>query len=201
MGRKAEVLYLGHASFRLRTSSDTVVYIDPYAGTDYAQAADAVFCSHEHRDHSSVELVTLKPQGKIWRQEELYADGVYADVQLKDIHIRAVPAYNEKHPRETTVGFLVEMNGKKLYIAGDTSKIPEMKALSMERIDYAFFPTDGVFNMDAREASECAGIVGAAHSIPIHTCKNTEGIYNEGNAKRFQADGRILLRPGESLSW
>ena len=201
MGGKTEVLYQGHASFRLHAASGVVIYIDPYAGTGYTQEADAVFCSHEHRDHSSVELVPMKPAGKVWRQAQMYADGVYATVHVGDVTVRAVPAYNEKHPRETTVGFLVDLDGKKLYFAGDTSRIPEMECLAEMSIDYAFFPIDGVFNMDAREASACAETVGAVHSVPIHTCKNTEGIFNEENALRFQAAGRVILHPGECLTW
>lgn len=196
-----QLLYQGHASFRLCSAAGTVIFIDPYAGAGYNLEADAVFCSHAHRDHSSVELVRLKPGGRVWRQGDLLADGEYATVRVGDISVRAVPAYNAKHPRETTVGFLVELGGKKLYFAGDTSQIPEMAALAAERPDHAFFPTDGVFNMDAAEASRCAAIVGAARSTPIHTCKNTDGIFDEANALRFQADGRVILPPGESLAW
>ena len=201
MDGTSTVLYQGHASFRLSSPAGRAIFIDPYAGDGYDLEADAVFCSHAHRDHSCVELVRLKPAGQVWLQRQMYMDDAYAEVQVGDVTVRAVPAYNEKHPRETTVGFLVGLGGKTLYFAGDTSKIPEMEALSGENIAYAFFPTDGFFNMDAEEASACAEIVGAAHSVPIHTCRNTGGIFNEENALRFQAAGRVILRPGDRLEW
>lgn len=62
------------------------------------------------------------------------------------------------------------MNGTKIYILGDTSKIPEMADFAKENITYALLPIDGVYNMGPEEASECASIIGAKYDIPIHTC-------------------------------
>jgi len=196
-----ELLYQGHASFRLVSSEGKVVYIDPYAGEGYEMAADAVFCSHEHKDHSDIEKVNLKENCRIFHYPQLLINGEYQTVDIGDISVRAVPAYNDKHPAETTVGMVVSAGGRKMYFASDTNLIPEMNDLTSEKIDYAFFPTDGFFNMGPEEAGECAKIVAAVHSTPIHTCKNTEGIFNEENALKFKADGRLILHPGEKITW
>ena len=196
-----ELLYQGHASFRLVSPESIVIYIDPYAGEGYDVPADAVFCSHEHKDHSDTEKVLLKDSAQIFHYPQLLINGEYQTVRIGDVFVLAVPAYNDKHPRETTVGLLVSAGGRKMYFASDTNFIPEMKELAAEKIDYAFFPTDGFFNMGPEEAGECAKAVAAVHSTPIHTCKNTDGIFKEENALIFEAEGRLILHPGEKITW
>ena len=62
-------------------------------------------------------------------------------------------AYNKNHPKDQCVGFLVKVDGRLLYLAGDTSETEEMGTiLAKEPIDYAFLPMDGVYNMGREEA-------------------------------------------------
>lgn len=61
-------------------------------------------------------------------------------------------------------------------------------------IDYAFLPTDGIYNMDAKEASVCAKLIAARHSVPVHTTPGA--LFDEGVAAMFECDGKLVLKPG-----
>ena len=102
----AEIVFQGHGSFRMTTGEGTVVYIDPFAGEGYDAPADLILVSHEHSDHNKVELVTMKAGGRILRAGDFLKDGVYQEIQEKDLVIRGVEACNKNHPRNACVGFL-----------------------------------------------------------------------------------------------
>lgn len=67
-------------------------------------------------------------------------------------------------------------------------------------LDYAFFCCDGVYNMDVKEAIECAKTVGAKHSIPYHMIPaDKTNCFDQNVAESFDVPERIILRPGEEL--
>lgn len=176
-----------------------MIYVDPYAGEGYDREADLVLVTHEHYDHNQVDLVHLKADGKIYRAADFLKDGTYGSMTACGVEIRSVEAYNQNHPKDQCVGFLMKVDGKLLYLAGDTSETEEMKALAKEPIDYAFLPMDGIYNMDRKEAERCARIIGAAHTVPVHM--KPGALFDEETAQAFQAEGKVVMRPGDTLTW
>lgn len=186
-----KILFQGRASLRIITKAGTVVYIDPYMGEGYDVPADIILVTHQHGDHNQIDLPKKKSDCLIYQNFDALKDGKYMTLNHKDLKIEAVPAYNKNHKKEECVGYLITVEGKTLYIAGDTSKIPEMSDLASRNIDYAFLPTDGFYNMDAEEAAECAKIISAKHSIPIHS--SPDELYSKSNAEKFNVENRILM--------
>lgn len=193
----ATMLFQGHASYRLESESGVVVYVDPFAGENYDIPADLILVTHEHPDHNQIEKVPKKESTKIYRAADMLQNGVYRTVHEFGIEVQAVPAYNKMHKKEECVGYVVLIDGIKMYLAGDTSKTDYMTELAKENLDYAVLPTDGFFNMGVDEASECASIIGAKHSIPIHMKRGA--FFDEETAEKFQASGKVIVRPGEKI--
>lgn len=194
----AELLYQGHGSYRITSAAGTVLFVDPYVGTGYDTPADLVLITHEHDDHNHAELITLKKDGRIFRARDVLSGGVYKTVTFKDITFQAVPAENRNHPVDSCVGFLVTVDGKRIYCSGDTSTVPYMKELGKNPPDWALLPTDGVYNMGPEEASACAKTIGAAHTIPIHTKPGK--LFDRSVAERFACPGRVIVEPGETIA-
>lgn len=194
----AKLLYQGHGSFRLISSFGTVIFIDPFMGEGYDVTADAAISSHEHPDHAAFDIITLKDSGKIYRSSDFLHNGIYEAIDISDVKVSAVPACNANHPIDKCVGFLIEVDSVKLYIAGDTSKTDYMQTnLSKEALDYAFLPCDGMYNMGTAEASECALIIGAKHSTPIHMAPGK--LFDEDVAAAFEAKGKLVMIPSEEI--
>lgn len=194
----ARLLYQGHGSYRIVSDGGTVVYVDPFAGEGYDLPADLVLVSHEHRDHNRVGLVALKDGGRIWRSADLLQGGVYGSFTYGDFAVQATPAYNGHHDRDKCVGFLIAVDGLKIYAAGDTSKTDYMAdTLAKESLDYAILPADGIFNMGVKEASACAALIGARHTIPVHM--KPGGLFSRRKADAFQAPAKLVLEPGEEI--
>lgn len=198
----ATLLYLGHASLRIVTPEDMVIYIDPFAGEQYDLAADLILVTHAHYDHSNLDKVAdRKEDCRVITQAEALADGTHQTFQVGETMIEAVEAgYNDNHSVTECVGYVLTFsNGKSVYVSGDTSTTEQMPLLHDRQIDYAFFCCDGVYNMDAAEAAECAALVGAAHNIPYHVIPADAGLFDTEAAERFEAENRMIIEPGEEI--
>ena len=193
----AKLFYQGHGSFRIISNDGVVVYVDPYLGEGYDMPADLVLISHEHHDHTKTELITLRPDAVILRGSAL-TDGIrYDGYEGKGIKVSTVPAYNKNHAREECVGFIIEVDGVKVYATGDTSKTDYMPKLKKEKIDYALYCCDGIYNMDAKQASKCAKIVKAKVDIPYHSYP--ENLYSESITSQFKSKGKVILLPSQEI--
>lgn len=194
----SKLFYQGHGSYRLVSDEGIVIYIDPYAGEGYNLIADLILISHEHGDHNQVNLVRQGKDCRILRPENMLKAGKYKSLTIHGIAIEAVPAYNDKHDRNACVGYVIAMDGKKIYASGDTSCTDYMREnLSKEQLDYAFLPIDGVYNMNLEEASECAKIIGAKHTVPIHM--KPGALFDRTMAESFEAQGRIIVEPNQEV--
>ena len=195
----AELYYQGHGSFRIRTDAGKVIYVDPYAGDGYDLPADLILVTHQHMDHNKVRLVKNRNDNcRIFTSEEAVSGENYRVLGLGWTTIIPVRAENKNHDPASCVGYIISVDGKKIYAAGDTSKFDRMREFRLFHIDLALFPTDGIFNMGPEEAAECAELCGAKQAIPIHT--NPGSLYSRKVAERFDFPGRILLEPGETIT-
>lgn len=196
------LLYLGHASLRIRTRDGHVIYIDPYAGPNdqYTLPADLILITHGHYDHCDLSRISERsPDCQLITWREALKDGVHQVFDLGYVKIEAVEAgYNLSHDVNSCVGYILTLkSGVTVYVAGDTSETPSMRKFVVRRLDYAFYPCDGVFNMNAEEAADAAAKVHAEHNIPYHT--KPDALFDPTVAERFNAPHRLILQPGQEI--
>ena len=193
----AKLLYQGHASLRITSSEGKVVYVDPYAGEGYEPKADLVLITHEHYDHNAINRVPLTSRTIVIRAADAFKDGVYYDFDYHGFHIHPTPAGNEKHNPLECVGYLIDVDGVRIYVAGDTSYMPFMDRLARKELDYAFLPIDGIFNMGPEEATRVANIIQPKHLIPYHMKPGM--LFDIKQDMMVSYEKSMLVRPGEQI--
>ena len=193
----ATLLYQGHGSYRITAADGRVIYIDPYAGEGYDKPADILLVSHQHDDHNQIALVTQKPGCTVITNAEALAGGKHNTFDIAGIIIEAVEACNVNHDPTQCVGFILTVDGIKIYIASDTSRTKSMESFAARKLDYALLPLDGFYNMDLKEAAECARLIGAKVNIPVHM-KPGE-LFDMERAEAFDAPGKRVVVPGEEI--
>ncbi|HIJ90278.1 MAG: MBL fold metallo-hydrolase [Desulfobulbaceae bacterium] len=186
--------WLGHDAFLLRAGGK-IIYFDPFQLGAGLPPADIICITHAHYDHCSpadvlkiqqpsTYIVTetqaaAKLKGKIM----ILAPGERREVE--GVMIEAVPAYNldkEFHPQGNSwLGFILTVEGVRLYHAGDTDYIPEMKNI---RADIALLPVSGTYVMTSEEAARAAIVIGPKIAVPMHYGAN---VGTGDDAHRFAA--------------
>lgn len=194
----ATLTYIGHATIKIKTSEGKIIYIDPYQPGDYADSADVVLITHQHSDHNRLNLILQRPGCTVIQNSNAIQNGVYQNFTVGNIKIAAVAAYNANHQKSQCVGYVVEVDGIKLYHAGDTGVIPEMADLAATNLTYALLPIDGIFTITPEQATQAASMIKAKFNIPMHTM-GTPDTYNEANVARFTPANKIVVRPGETI--
>lgn len=196
---KTTMTLIGHSSIKIKTKDGIVIYIDPYAEGDYSEEGNILLVTHDHEDHSKTSLVTMEHHGYSFDNKDFHPEpDKYESMNINGVKIEAVPAYNKNHDKNNCVGYILEFDGIKLYHAGDTSKIDEMNNLKDKSITYALLPIDGVYNMGPEEASQCADIINAKYSIPIHTCDDTVS-YSQKNVDKFTPSSKLEVPYGKTI--
>ena len=205
----SNIHWLGHASFRIE-GSGLMIYIDPWKLGDVPKA-DLILITHDHPDHCSPEdvarvhkkdsvIVTVAAAASTLSGEiKVVKPG--DEVTVKGISIRAVPAYNINkfrspgvpfHPRESGyVGFVLTVEGQRIYHAGDTDRIPEMETI---KADIALLPVSGTYVMTSDEAAGAVATINPRIAIPMHVGR---GIGSPRDAEHFKAKASV---PVEVLS-
>jgi len=168
--------WLGHDGFLYQ--NEKTIYFDPYEISG-GPPADLILISHDHFDHCSPDDVKkIQKKDTVIVTEADSAKKLSGSIEimkpgeaktLQGILIETVPSYNTNkdfHPKaKGWLGFIVTLEGIRIYHPGDTDFIPEMKGL---RADIAFLPVSGTYVMTATEAAEAAKALKPKIAIPMH---------------------------------
>ncbi len=168
--------WLGHDSIRI--DAGLTIYIDPFK-IESDLPADIILITHEHFDHCSPEdIAKIRTDDTVIVTEKDSAEKLSGDVRVmapgerltvKGMEIEAVPSYNlnkKFHPKANNwLGFILTIDGTRVYHAGDTDFIPEMKEI---KTDIALVPVSGTYVMTANEAVEATLAINPALAIPMH---------------------------------
>jgi L-ascorbate metabolism protein UlaG (beta-lactamase superfamily) len=211
------IRWLGHSSFQIKIASK-ILYIDlkKYGKVvETSEIADIILVTHNHGDHCSVskiqklrkkDTVVIAPQNcasRIGGNVKTIKPG--EEIAVDGMEIEAVEAYNIKrfkpsgklwHPKGYGVGYVIKAEGKRIYHAGDTDFIPEMRQL--KNMDLALLPTGDKYTMDNAEAAEAAIAIKPKTAMPMHTWEKDREEFKrkvEGNSKSKV----VLLQEGEEF--
>jgi L-ascorbate metabolism protein UlaG (beta-lactamase superfamily) len=181
-----ELFFIGHGSLMFRMNG-LVIHVDPVkAMGDYSALpkADIILVTHEHGDHLDTALIAKlrKPETVMLCNARSAAKVKWAEVmkpgdtkKIGTVTVEAVFAYNILHKRPDGVpfhskgegnGYVVTLGGKKIYVAGDTENIPEMKDL--KNIDVAFLPVNLPYTMTPEMAADAVKSFRPAVFYPYH---------------------------------
>lgn len=185
-----DIHWLGHDTFKI--VGEKVIYTDPYK-IKKKDVADVILITHEHFDHCSPEdvkkiqgpntviIATADCAKKLSGKIKIVKPGDKIDVE--GVEIEAVPAYNTNkhfHPKASNwVGYIFTVKENRIYIAGDTDYIPEMKNF---KVDIALLPVSGTYVMTAEEAVKAALDIKPKLAIPMHYGSI---VGSKDDAKRF----------------
>ncbi len=187
-GKTVRFHALVHASIRMEYDGKEFE-IDPVTKLgnrtiDYTAMpkADYILVTHEHGDHfdraaiktlsgEGTKLITNKRCAEMIGYGQAMANGDVTKI-AKDITIEAVPAYNttegrqQFHPKGRDNGYIITVDGLRIYVAGDTEDIPEMSAI--KDIDVAFMPCNQPYTMTTEQLVKAARIVKPKVLFPYH---------------------------------
>lgn len=161
-----------------------IIYIDPFKIDENFHDADYIFCTHSHYDHFSREdinkilkdttkIITVESEKedaeKLVKEENVMTVLPGNSYKIDDIEFETTYAYNENkpfHPKENNwVGFIINLDGTKYFIAGDTDNIKELQDV---KADVAFIPVGGTYTMNYEEASKLANKIDVKTIVPTH---------------------------------
>ena len=218
-----DITWFGHASFSFQDKNGKrIYYVDPFdlKGLKF-ESADLIFITHAHPDHFSQQdidkIITDKTHviappdilEKIdideSRKTAVAPNNSYI---ILDFKFSTIPAYNTHpdklkfHPKENNwVGYIFELNNQKIYHAGDTDFIEEMKALEKLSLDIAMLPIGGGYTMDFKEAADAANAIKAKITVPMHYRRLLAEKYPhiEDKFKKLVTDSKVVILPEAAL--
>ena len=193
-----KLYYQGHGSFRLSTDDGRIIYVDPCSGDGYDLPADAILVTHQHSDHNKVEKCAQKPDCRIITNKEALLGGAHNSFDIGGIMVRAVEAKSKLHSPKKCVGYIITLDGVKIYASGDTSKTKQMETFRTLDLNCAIFPGAGILSMGLREAAQCARLIGAKHNIIIHL--KPGALFSRKRAEKWKAPNKLIVEPGQEIT-
>ena len=187
-GKPLAITLIKHGSLEIYYDGLSI-QVDPVSGlgkpTDYAAEfpkADFILVTHEHGDHydptaldalqgENTQFITNARCAEMRGTGDVMANGDTREIR-KDIQLDAVPAYNYSegrtmfHPQGRDNGFILTIDGFRIYIAGDTEDIPEMA--DIKDIDVAFLPVNQPYTMTVDQCVAAAQVIRPKVLIPYH---------------------------------
>jgi L-ascorbate metabolism protein UlaG (beta-lactamase superfamily) len=171
-----DIHWLGHDTFKI--VGDKVIYTDPF-NIKKKDTADIILITHEHFDHCSPgdvkalqgpkTVIVATPDCAKKLSGNIKTVRAGDKITVEGIEIEAVPSYNTNknfHPKDNEwVGYIFTVRGQRIYLAGDTDYIPEMKNFE---VDIALLPVSGTYVMTAQEAVKAALDINPRIAIPMH---------------------------------
>lgn len=185
--------WLGHASFKI--AGEKIIYIDPYQLKGENEKADIILITHSHFDHCSPPdikkvqksntVIVATPDCKSDLSGNIKTVKPGDKITVKGINVETVPAYNINkrfHPKSNNwVGYIVTVNSKRIYHAGDTDKIPVVGDI---KADIVLLPIGGTYTMTAEEAADAANLIKPQLAIPMHF---GSVVGSKSDAERFKS--------------
>ncbi len=186
-----KITFVGHASLIIEFNK-IVIHIDPFSRVwnyDNLPKADMIIITHHHGDHLEPELIKkLRKPGAPVIAPELSSKDIIDCIVMSDdetkivngIKIEAIPAYNFVHRRKSGDpyhkkgegnGYILNLGGKKIYIAGDTENTTEMKEL--KKIDIAFLPMNLPYTMTEEMVADAVKAFRPVVLYPYH-CRGSD---------------------------
>jgi L-ascorbate metabolism protein UlaG (beta-lactamase superfamily) len=181
------ITFIGHGSLMF-SFSGKIIHVDPYSKlADYAKIpkADVILITHEHRDHlDPAAMEKVRTEKTTIVLTEAGAAQVSGGMVMKNgdtktvdgLTIEAVHAYNivskrengqPYHPKGSGNGYIITFGDKRVYVAGDTENIPEMKGF--KNIDIAFLPMNLPYTMTPEMVADAAKMFKPKVLYPYHT--------------------------------
>jgi L-ascorbate metabolism protein UlaG (beta-lactamase superfamily) len=198
------ITWLGHASVMIESA--VTLFIDPWKVGNSLPKAGIILVTHDHSDHySERDIISLSDSDtrviapmKASVVTDILTPG--QSVSLKGLTVQAVPAYNINkafHPREKGwVGYVIDIQGMRIYHPGDTDRIHEMKDID---VDLAFIPVGGKYTMDSQEAAEAIHDMRTRYAVPIHYGDIVGSVEDAENFSRLCSCTVRILHSGESM--
>lgn len=215
-----KITWIGHSALMLEGSK--TVFIDPFISgnpvtsmtVDKITRADVVVVTHDHGDHLGDSHAICKKKGAtlvaVFEIAEAAAKkGLKAEmmniggtVVVNGVSVSLVPAFHTAGLGGSATGAVVEMDGIRVYHAGDTGLSMEMQLVGeMFQPHIAFLPIDGRFNMTPRMAAKAVELLKVPRVVPIHY--NTFPMVQSSPTQFKEMVGDksevIIIKPGESI--
>lgn len=183
-GGEVKITLISHGSICIDYQGMNI-QIDPVGDYSSFPKADFIFITHEHGDHLNKQNIDLlsKSSTVIYanaKSQQQIGKGTVANngdkfVLKSDVaSVTAVPAYNSTagrenfHPKGNGNGYVFDLGGLKVYVAGDTEDIPEMAQIADMDIDVAFLPVNQPYTMTPEQCIKAAGVIRTKILIPYH---------------------------------